>query len=35
MRAYTQKVKEELERLEEESIFDFMQVNQDVGILFE
>lgn len=34
IRAYTQKIKEELNRLEEECITDFLTINKDVATLY-
>ena len=34
IRAYTRKIKEELSRLEDDCITDFLTINQQVGILY-
>ena len=34
IRAYTKKIKEELSRLEDDCITDFLTINKDVGILY-
>ena len=34
IRAYTRKIKEELSRLEDDCITDFLTINQQVGVLY-